>query len=105
MSLEPRDRAVDGDRLVDGPLGESPAAPAEETDLPVGIEPAVADPASPEDVSAWHRVANRRRPALEDHRDLRAKLGRNDLVGIDRQDPLAGGLIEAEVLLRGEPRP
>src|SRR5262249_4019790 len=31
MSLEPRDRAVDGDRLVDGPLGESPAAPAEET--------------------------------------------------------------------------
>src|SRR5438477_613184 len=48
---QPLDAAIHAHRLVDGARAEAPARALKEAHLPVGVEPAVADPAAPEDVA------------------------------------------------------
>ena len=62
-ALQPADAARHLHRLVHGALDESAAPAPEEPELPVGPEPAVADPLAPEDVAAGSAIAVVR-PAL-----------------------------------------
>src|SRR5207244_7365522 len=57
VAAEPLDATVDAHGFVDRARAEPSAAAAEESHLPVGGAPAVADPASPEDVPPPDGVA------------------------------------------------
>src|SRR5207247_4650302 len=65
---QPLDAAIHAHRLVDRARHEPSAAAAEEADLPVGIKPAVADPAPPEDVAPGHGATVAGTSAGEDPR-------------------------------------
>src|SRR5919109_4286704 len=100
MTGEPSHVAVDLHRLVHRALAE-PAAPApEQTHLPVRIESAVTDPASPDDVPSRDGVTVGRSIGRNDVLDLRTERRRDDLVGIERQDPGAARRLEPVILLR-----
>ena len=86
-------------------VDEAAAAAAEEPELPVGIEPSVADPAPPHDVPPRDAIAVARIGCLQHGDDLLAQRRLHLLVGIQRQDPVTGGVLDPEVLLRGEALP
>src|SRR5947209_11895128 len=93
-------------RLVDGVVHELAPAALEQPELPVRIEAAVTDPVAPEDVPPRYPVAVRGlTSALEHPSDRSPELGRDLLVRVDGEDPVAGRLFEGEVLLAGEPGP
>ncbi len=73
--------------------------------LPVGVEAAVTDPPTPEDVAPRDARSRRRHRSRPERLDLPAQLGTDLLVGVDREDPFAPGLVHGEVLLGGEARP
>src|SRR4029450_6616583 len=95
------------DRLVDRALAEPSPAPAEQPELPVGPETTMTPPPAPEDIAARHPVAVVGAVRGQQPGDLLAQLGGHLLVRVHGEDPVAAGLGEAEVLLRGEagPRP
>src|SRR5439155_9294675 len=103
---EPPDGPVHLDRLVNGLVHEpAPTAP-EEPELPVRIEAAVPDPAPPEDVPPRHPVTVRAFTRAPQHGpDLLSELRGDLLVRVHGEDPVAGRLLQGEVLLGGEPCP
>ena len=103
--LEAADAARDRDRLVDGALAEPRKASSKEPELPVGPETAVADPPPPEDVAAGRAVAVVWPVRRQHATDRVAKVGRHLLVGVEGQKPVAAGLRETEILLRGKAGP
>ena len=97
--------AVDRHRLVDSVLREAPRPPPEQPKLVVGIKPTVAHPGAPEEVLARNGVAGGRPPRGDDLLDAAGELGRDALVGVEREDPLPRRLLDREVLLHREARP
>ena len=103
--------ALEGDGLVDGALGEADGGgevggmAAEEAELGVGIEAAVAEPAIEEEVAAAEKVGVGRRVSGEESAYLYLELGGEFFVGVEREDPLRGALLDGGVLLGGEALP
>jgi len=93
------------DILVNGPRDERSPPPAEQPELPVGIETAVAYPSSLEQVPPRQVEARLAAPAPEGGLDLLAKGVRHALVRVEREDPVPVTLAEREVLLGTVPVP
>src|SRR5207249_4430289 len=107
---EGRPEAPDGPghlhRLVNGLVHEPAPTATEEPELPVRIKAAVTHPAPPEDVPPRHPVPVRALTRAPEHgADLLSELRGDLLVRVHREDPVAGRLLEGEVLLGGEPGP
>ena len=96
---------------MDGALGEADSGgevggvAAEEAELGIGVEAAVAQPAIEEEVAAAEEVGVCRRVAGEEGAYLYLELGGELFVGIEREDPLRGALLDGGVLLGGEALP
>jgi len=97
--------SLDHHGLVDRALRESSDAAPEEPELIVRVESAVADPGAPEQVASRDPVSVGGAARPHDRADTLLQLGRDPLVGIEGQSPLARRLIQCEVLLGGEARP
>src|SRR5439155_3399943 len=89
-----------------GLVHEPAPTPTEEPDLPVRITAAVTHPAPSADVPPRHPVPVRALTRAPEHgADLLSELRGDLLVRVHREDPVAGRLLEGEVLLGGEPGP
>src|SRR5262249_29595638 len=99
MPGQPLDTTLHGHRLVDRACAEAAARPSEEPQLPVRIEAAVTHPAAPEDVAPRDGVAVGRTVRGEDASDVGGQLRRDDLVGVERQDPVPRREVDRGVLL------
>ena len=91
--------AVHAHRLVHRPLQERAASPAEQAELPVRIEAAMAHPPALEHVPPRQVVADLGALGADRRLDLVAERIRDPLVGVDRQEPVPAALPEGEVLL------
>src|SRR6202030_620807 len=105
-SLKTTDRSVDADGFVHRPLIKSRPVPTEETDVAgISRRPAVVAQRPAHEVG-WHEQPVGIEPrGSELPLDLRRQLRGHDLVGIDIQDPVGGGLPDAKVLLGPITRP
>ena len=111
VGVESLEVAAEGDRLVDGTVGEAGGwckvggVTAEEAELRVGIEAAVANPAVEEEIAALEEEGVGRGVAGEQGADLGLEFGGELFVGVEREDPGAGAFLNSRVLLRGEALP
>ena len=110
--VEGLELAVEGDGLVDGTLGEAGGGgevggvAAEEAELGVGVEAAVANPAVEEEIAAADEVGVGRRGWWGGAvRISSLELGGELFVGVEREDPGAGAFFDGGVLLGGEALP
>ncbi len=103
--------AGEGDGLVDGPVGKAGrwgevcGVTAEEAELGVGIEAAIADPAVEEEIAALEEVGVCGGVAGEECPDLSLEFGAEFFVGVEREDPGPGALFDGRVFLRREALP
>lgn len=111
VMLEGFGDAVEGDGLVDGPVGEAGGrsevgrVAAEETEMRVGVEATVANPATEEEVATAEEVGIGGRVAGEHGADLGLEFGGEGFVGVEGEDPSSGALLDREILLTGETLP
>ena len=96
---------------MDGALGEADSGgevggvAAEEAELGVGVEAAVANPAVEEEIAALEEEGVGRGVAGEQSADFGLEFGAQFFVGVEREDPSAGAFLDGGVFLYGEALP
>jgi hypothetical protein len=111
VGVEGLEVAVEGNGLVDGAVGEAGGwsevggVAAEEPELGVRVEAAVANPAVEEEIAALEEVGVGRGIAWEQGADLGLEFGGQLFVGVQREDPGTGAFLDGGVLLCGKALP